>query len=222
MSPVLFFLLFFSLVKAEEDLFHKNQYSFYLFENQIGCVRTFKAELEMVKRLQEYRKILQSHKSKLEVIKQKWHHGKSKLNPIDSFKRLVNNNAQPQIDLNPDFQKLKNFNKTNLVKTTAMDYEGEWFHPLFKCKFFPNCFFSGALNGILLLQDTYEFEVREAVKTGRIAYFDHESSLKLIQSGEKLTKNDLLDLAKLSRKKNLYDRAIIFMQEAKRYTFTNF
>ena len=74
--------------------------------------------------------------------------------------------------------------------------------------------FLGALNGILLLQDTYEFDVNSAISKGTIEYIDHENHYKILNPGKKLRKSDLIDLAKISKKKNLYDKAIIFMQGA--------
>ena len=43
---------------------------------------------------------------------------------------------------------------------------------------------------------------------------DHENQIKILKSGEKLVKSDLIDLSKMAKEKNLYDKAIMFMQEA--------
>ena len=79
----------------------------------------------------------------------------------------------------------------------------------------------GALNGILLLQDTYDFDVQSAVAKGTIEYMDHENQIKILKSGEKLVKSDLIDLSKVAKEKNLYDKAIMFMQEANKWVLLN-
>ena len=69
----------------------------------------------------------------------------------------------------------------------------------------------------MLLQDTYDFDVQSAVAKGTIEYMDHENQIKILKSGEKLVKSDLIDLSKVAKEKNLYDKAIMFMQEANKW-----
>ena len=40
---------------------------------------------------------------------------------------------------------------------------------------------------------------------------DHENQIKILKSGEKLVKSDLIDLSKVAKEKNLYDKAIMFI-----------
>ena len=46
---------------------------------------------------------------------------------------------------------------------------------------------------------------------GTIEYMDHENQIKILKSGEKLVKSDLIDLSKVAKEKNLYDKAIMFI-----------
>ena len=66
------------------------------------------------------------------------------------------------------------------------------------------------------MQDTYEFDVNSAVTKGTIEYFDHENNFNVLEAGQKLDKNGLLDLAKRAKEKNLYDKSIIYMNEGLR------
>ena len=63
----------------------------------------------------------------------------------------------------------------------------------------------------MLLQDTYDFDVQSAVAKGTIEYMDHENQIRILKSGVKLVKSDLIDLSKVSKEKNLYDKAIMFI-----------
>ena len=72
-----------------------------------------------------------------------------------------------------------------------------------------------------MLQDTYDFDVQSAVAKGTIEYMDHENQIKILKSGEKLVKSDLIDLSKVAKEKNLYDKAIMFMQEANKWVLLN-
>ena len=72
-----------------------------------------------------------------------------------------------------------------------------------------------------MLQDTYDFDVQSAVAKGTIEYMDHENQIKILKSGEKLVKSDLIDLSKMAKEKNLYDKAIMFMQEANKWVLLN-
>ena len=53
-----------------------------------------------------------------------------------------------------------------------------------------------------------------AITKGTIEYIDHENQYRVLNPGMKLRKSDLIDLAKTAKEKNLYDKAIIFMQGA--------
>ena len=79
--------------------------------------------------------------------------------------------------------------------------------------------YKGALNGLLLLQDTYEFDISKVATDGSIEFLDHENNYQKFQSIEKLKAEDLLEIAKVARNKKLFDRAIQFMQVANRYNF---
>ena len=74
--------------------------------------------------------------------------------------------------------------------------------------------FQGALNGILLLQDTYDFDVQSANSRGTIDYVNHENQLISLEAGETLKKEDLVKLAKLAKERKMFDRAINYMLTA--------
>jgi hypothetical protein len=76
--------------------------------------------------------------------------------------------------------------------------------------------YNGALKGLLLLQDTYEFKVESAVLLGQINYLDSSGQSRVIHGGEKLVKEDLMQLTKLAEKEKYYDRAIEFLKTATR------
>jgi len=173
----------------------ENPYSFYLFENNEGCVRTFKSELQAVEQLKDYKILLTEYKKQLIYAMKNWHHSKSLHNPIDSYKRLVVNFYSTKKILYDNLTKLSKFKLNNRFNSTSKDYEG-------------------ALNGILLLQDTYDFDVQSAVAKGTIEYMDHENQIRILKSGVKLVKSDLIDLSKVAKEKNLYDKAIMFIMEA--------
>ena len=40
---------------------------------------------------------------------------------------------------------------------------------------------------------------------------DHENQIRILKSGVKLVKSDLIDLSKVAKEKNLYDKAIMFI-----------
>ena len=64
------------------------------------------------------------------------------------------------------------------------------------------------------MQDTYEFRIDKAVSDGTIEYFDIDQNYKIISGGEKLRKDDLIDLSKLAKENKLYDKSINFLKEA--------
>ena len=135
--------------KIECEGGEENPYSFHLFENMEGSIKTFMTELKLLK-------ILKDYQTKLVQIKK---HLKSSLTflnstysetPIQSFQFLINN-FNLKLFCHDNFEKLRQFgeNITNQwqyrLNTTQKDY-------------------AGALNGILLLQDTYDFQVNKAVR----------------------------------------------------------
>ena len=54
-------------------------------------------------------------------------------------------------------------------------------------------------------------------RSGIIEYFDIDGSYQTITGGQVVNKDDLIELAKVAQNKNLYDKAIIYLQEASRY-----
>ena len=40
---------------------------------------------------------------------------------------------------------------------------------------------------------------------------DHENQIRILKSGVKLVKSDLIDLSEVAKEKNLYDKAIMFI-----------
>ena len=127
----------------------ENPYSFHLFENMEGSIKTFKTELKLLKILKDYQtklvQIKKHFKSSLTFLNSKYSQ-----TPIQSFQFLVNNYSF-KIFCYENFEKLRQFGEyiTNhwqyQLNTTEKDYVG-------------------ALNGLLLLQDTYDFQVNKAVR----------------------------------------------------------
>ena len=110
----LIFLTFQDSAKSVEE----NPYSFYLFENSEGCVKTFNAELKALRKLQEYQKLLKEHKTKVKSIIDNWHVSKSLLNPIDSYKRLAQNFYSSRMFLSEDLKKIQDFDiKWDILQT---------------------------------------------------------------------------------------------------------
>ena len=54
-------------------------------------------------------------------------------------------------------------------------------------------------------------------RSGIIEYFDIDGSYQTITGGQVVNKDDLIELAKVAQNKNLYDKAITYLQEASRY-----
>ena len=54
-------------------------------------------------------------------------------------------------------------------------------------------------------------------RSGIIEYFDIDGSYQTITGGHVVSKEDLIELAKVAQNKNLYDKAITYLQEASRY-----
>ena len=52
------------------------------------------------------------------------------------------------------------------------------------------------------------------ISKGNIEFIDMDRKYQIIRGREKLSKDDLVDLATLAREKKWYDRAIGFLQEA--------
>ena len=138
MKIEIFFVIFITIwckIKCEEEE-EENPYSFHLFENMEGSIKTFKTELKLLKILKEYQ-------AKLVQIKK---HFKSSLTFLNS-----KYNYSFKIFCYENFEKLRQFGEyiTNhwqyQLNTTEKDYVG-------------------ALNGLLLLQDTYDFQVNKAVR----------------------------------------------------------
>ena len=173
-----------------------NPYSFYLFENAESCVKTFNSELQLVQQLKSYRKLLNETKQLLHMF----HHPKSWTNPIDSVLTLKDN-----------FFNFKNALLTKFELVNAVKQQLELSLNLASVQDF-----HGALNGILLLQDTYEFDIHAASTSGNLEYFELDQNLRIIPGGEKLQKKDLIQLATLAQEKKLYDKAILFLKEATR------
>ena len=92
-------------------------------------------------------------------------------------------------------KKLRNF-KFSQLNVTSNDYKG-------------------ALNGLLLLQDTYEFDISQTLN-GNIEFIDHENNYQKFQSYEKLQVEDLIEIAKIAKDKKLFDKSVLFMQVANR------
>ena len=186
------FLFLLSFVWCED-----NPYSFNLFENMEGTVKLFNQEKLLIEELQRYQLVLQDlHKVMSEL---KFHIAKDPLNPIDATYRLNTNVKIVKEKLLKRLKNMKNFQWSKL-NVTLQDYKG-------------------ALNGLLLLQDTYEFDISKVATDGSIEFLDHENNYQKFQSIEKLKAEDLLEIAKVARNKKLFDRAIQFMQVANRYNF---
>ena len=49
---------------------------------------------------------------------------------------------------------------------------------------------------------------------GTLEYYDIDQNYKIISGGEKLRKDDLIDLSKLAKDNKLYDKSINFLKEA--------
>lgn len=156
-------------------------------------MKTFKSELQLVQQLKNYKNLLLETRT----ILLKFHHPKSWTNPIDSFLTLQKNFFNFKFSVVEKFEELKQHFNVSYNLASKQDYYG-------------------ALNGILLLQDTYEFDVHAASTSGNLEYFDLDENLKIIRGGERLKKNELIELAKLAKKKKLYDKAIFFLKEATR------
>ena len=183
------FLFLWTFVSCED-----NPYSFHLFENMEGTVKLFNQEKVLVEELQSYQLVLKDmHKVMSEL---KFHVAKDPLNPIDAAYRLNTNVKIVKEKLLEKLKIMKNFQWREL-NVTVQDYKG-------------------ALNGLLLLQDTYEFDINKVVTDGSIEFIDHENNYQKFQSIEKLTPEDLLEIAKVAKDKKLFDRAIQFMQVANR------
>ena len=136
------FLLLF-LLQINTSLIYCTQedsdpYAFYLFENMDGCVKTFQSELKVIKQLQAYKSKLELQKKRIQAVQKNWHTSKSVLNPIDSFYRLLTNNAGTRVLIYDTLNDLSQFQVSHDLNTTYQDYHG-------------------ALKGLLLLQDTYTF-----------------------------------------------------------------
>ena len=54
-------------------------------------------------------------------------------------------------------------------------------------------------------------------RSGIIEYFDIDGSYQTITGGQVVNKDDIIELAKVAQNKNLYDKAITYLQEASRY-----
>ena len=186
MAVLLFFLLFTSVLC-------ENPYSFYMFENVESSMKLFNQEIQFLEELQDYKSVLEDTKQIIEDIK--FHQPKDLLNPIDSTYRLYKNVFEVKLKLYKNFQRLKKF-KFSPLNVTLNDYYG-------------------ALNGILLLQDTYEFDINKLL-IGSIEFIDHENNFQRFQSFEKLQIEDLIEIAKIAKEKKLYDKAILFMQTSNR------
>ena len=102
----------------------ENPYSFYLFENNEGCVKTFKSEIKAVEQLRHYKILLTEYKKQLIYAMKNWHHSKSLHNPIDSYKRLVVNFYSTKKILYDNLTKLSKFKINNRFNTTSKDYQG--------------------------------------------------------------------------------------------------
>ena len=90
-KKIIFYLIFLTCLIRKSVQIEENPYSFYLFENNEGCVKTFNAELKAIQDLKVYKDILLKYRDQLITAKKNWHHSKSLLNPIDSYKRLLKN-----------------------------------------------------------------------------------------------------------------------------------
>ena len=102
----------------------ENPYSFYLFENNEGCVKTFKSEIKAVEQLKDYKTLLTEYKKQLIYAMKNWHHSKSLHNPIDSYKRLVANFYSAKKILYDNLTKLSKFKINNRFNATSKDYQG--------------------------------------------------------------------------------------------------
>ena len=145
------FVIFITIwCKIKCDAEEENPYSFHLFENIEGSIKTFKTELKLLKILKEYQtklfQIKKHFKSSLTFLNFKY----NSQTPIQSFQFLIKN-YDFKLFCHENFEKLRHFgeNITNQwqyrLNTTQKDYVG-------------------ALNGLLLLQDTYGFQVNKAVR----------------------------------------------------------
>ena len=139
MSPFCIVLVLFTFLQCGTcDVSDENPYSFHLFENFEGNLRTFKNELQLMKSLQDYKMKLLKIKKKIKDMKfQKLKYHRA---PVESFKFL-----KTHYIFKGDFvknvnqmKKMENDFTENQFNTTLIDYHG-------------------ALNGLVLLQDTYDF-----------------------------------------------------------------
>ena len=139
MSPFSFVLVLFTFLQCGTCDDSENQYSFHLFENFEGNLRTFKNELQLIKSLQEYKTKLLKIKDKIKEMKfQKLEYHRA---PVESFKFLMNHfvfKVQFLKNINQLSKQVQNDFTENQINTSLLDYHG-------------------ALNGLVLLQDTYDF-----------------------------------------------------------------
>ena len=63
----------------------------------------------------------------------------------------------------------------------------------------------------------FHFRIDTMARSGIIEYFDIDGSYQTITGGQVVNKDDLIELAKVAQNKNLYDKAITYLQEASRY-----
>ena len=173
----------------------ENPYSFHLFENVEGTVKLFHQEQRLIEELQSYHLVLQ-HMHKL-MNELKFHQTKDPLNPIDASYRMKTNVFDVKRKLYERLKIMKSFPWSPL-NVTLQDYQG-------------------ALNGLLLLQDTYEFDIDKTVTEGSIEFIDHENQYQKFEGIERLKPEDLFAIAKVAKQKKLFDRAIQFMEVANRY-----
>ena len=148
MSPLCLVLVLFTFLQCGTCDVSENPYSFHLFENFEGNLRTFKSELQLMKSLQEYKMKLLKIKEKIKEMKfQKLKYHRA---PVESFKFLMKHFAFKRefVKNINQVKKMENDFTENQINTTLTDYHG-------------------ALNGLVLLQDTYDF--RQVLKDIQIS-----------------------------------------------------